>query len=327
MPFFHTRALMFFYRELAQLLSSGLPIVAAMDMLAKQQGYSRLATALAGIRQDLAAGNSLGEAFSHYPQTFPVLHADIIKYSEAAGKLAQGIGSLAEYMEKDYALQQSLIVGLAYPVFLLHIAMFLLPLVNCFGCRSSGYLSGFLSVFIPVYGLVFLAYLVWRMRANEGFKTNLDRFILGVPLFGNLVRQFALTRFIRALQVLCASGVGITSAWKMAGQACGNNAVRDAVLSGLNLLREGQSISQAFISSGVFPANMIGLITVAEKSGSIVQTLNTIAGYAEKENETAVALLTRIVPVVVYLLIAGFIGFRIISFYLGYFNQIFTISG
>jgi type IV pilus assembly protein PilC len=326
-PFSRTRMLMYFYRQLAQLVSSGVAIVEAMGMLAKQQGYPGFNAVVYAIRQELAAGNSLGESFSHHPEVFPVLHSNIIKYSESAGRLAQGIGSLADYLEKEYAMQQSLIVGLAYPVLLLHVAMFLLPLVNNFGCRGAGYLPGFLSIFIPVYGLVFLIYLVMRMRKNEEFKTFLDRSILGLPVIGKIVRQFALTRFIRALQVLSGAGVGITSAWRMAGEACGNNVIRDSLLSAQTLLQEGQSISQAFIRSGVFPPNMVGLIAVAEKSGSIVQALNTIAGYAEKENETAVSVLTRVIPVFVYLLIAGFIGYRIISFYLGYFNQIFTITG
>jgi type II secretory pathway component PulF len=324
---FRTRMLMLFYRELAQLTGSGVAITEAMDILSKQQGYPHLNRAISGIKQEIDAGATLGEAFSRYPDIFPKLHVGIIKYSEASGRLAQGIGNLADYLEKEYAMQQSLVVGLAYPVILLHIAMFLLPLVNSFGCRQTAYIIGFLNIFIPVYGLVFLVYLVFRMRKNEEFKTVLDGFILGIPVIGKLVRQFALTRFVRALQVLSASGVGITIGWKMAGESCGNNVVRDAVLKGMAVLGQGQSISQAFIQSGVFPASMIGLITAAEKSGSIVQTLNTIASYSEKDNETAVAVLTRIVPVVVYLLIAAFIGLRIISFYLGYFNQIFSISG
>ncbi len=327
MPIFRTRMLMLFYRELAQLVSSGVTIIEAMDILSKQGGYSQLNRVIGQIKQELAAGSSLGEAFSRFPDVFPALHVSIIRYSETSGRLAQGITGLADYLEKEYALQQSLIVGLAYPVILLHVAMFLLPIVNAVGCGAGGYIFGFLSIFIPVYGLVYLAYLVLRMRNNEAFKTSLDGFILAIPRIGDIVRQFALAKFIRALQVLSASGVSIISGWKMAGESCGNNAVRNALLTGLPILQEGQSLSQAFIQARVFPPSMIGLITAAERSGSIVQTLNTIASYSEKENETAIAVLTRIIPVFVYLLIAGFIGLRIISFYLGYFNRIFTFSG
>ncbi len=327
MPIFRTRMLMLFYRELAQLVSSGVTIIEAMDILSKQEGYSQLNRVIGRIKQELAAGNSLGEAFSRFPDVFPALHANIIRYSETSGRLAQGITSLADYLEKEYAMQQSLIVGLAYPVILLHVAMFLLPIVNAVGCGAGGYIFGFLSIFIPVYGLAYLAYLVLRMRKNEAFKTSLDGFILGIPRIGDIVRQFALAKFVRALQVLSASGVSIISGWKMAGESCGNNAVRNALLTGLPLLQEGRSLSQAFIQARVFPSSMIGLITAAERSGSIVQALNTIASYSEKENETAIAVLTRIIPIFVYLLIAGFIGFRIISFYLGYFNQILNFSG
>ena len=110
---------MLFYRELAQLVSSGVTIIEAMDILSKQGGRSQLNKALAGIREDLKSGRSLGEAFLGYPDVFPLLHANMIKYSETSGRLGQGISSLADYLEKEYAMQQSLIVGLAYPIFLL----------------------------------------------------------------------------------------------------------------------------------------------------------------------------------------------------------------
>jgi type IV pilus assembly protein PilC len=318
---------MLFYRELAQLVSSGVTIIEAIDIISRQGGYSQLNEVLVKISQDLKTGSSLGEAFLRYPEIFPSLHANMIKYSETSGRLAQGISSLADYLEKEYAMQQALIVGLAYPVLLLHAAMFLLPIVNAFGCNSGGYLRGFLGIFVPVYGLVFLVYLALRMRKSEGFKGGMDSFILGIPLIGNIVRQFALARFVRALQVLSASGVSIISGWKMASESCGNDAVKVSLLSGLPVLQEGRGLSQAFIQARVFPASMLGLISSAEKSGSIVQTLNTIASYSEKENETSIAVMTRIIPVFVYLLIAGFIGLRIVSFYLGYFNQIFAGSG
>ncbi|MCX5707914.1 MAG: type II secretion system F family protein [Candidatus Omnitrophica bacterium] len=168
---------MLFYRELAQLVSSGVTIIEAIDIISRQGGYSQFNKVLAKISQDLKTGSSLGEAFLRYPEIFPPLHANMIKYSETSGRLAQGISSLADYLEKEYAMQQALIVGLAYPIFLLHAAMFLLPVVNAFGCNSGGYLRGFLSIFVPVYGLVFLVCLALRMGKNEGFKTGMDRLI------------------------------------------------------------------------------------------------------------------------------------------------------
>lgn len=327
MAFFRTRLLMLFYRELAQLTGAGVPIIEAVETLHKYGGHPGFNRVIGLIKRELAAGTSLGEAFALFPDVFPVLHANIIKYSEASGRLVQGITGLADYLEKEYAMQQSLIVGLAYPVILLHAAMFLFPIINAVGCKRGGYIGGFLEIFIPVYGGIFSIYLIFSMRGSEGFKTGLDNFILAIPKIGNIARQFALARFIRALQALSASGVSILSGWKMAGDSCGNNAVRNAILAGLPLLQSGQSLSQAFIHTRIFPSSIISLIATAEKSGNIVQVLNTIANYAEKENDTAIAVLTSIIPVLVYLLIAGFIALRIVSFYTGYFNSIFTLVG
>jgi type II secretory pathway component PulF len=229
-------------------------------------------------------------------------------------------------MEKEYALQQTLAVGLAYPVLLLHAAMFLLPVVNAVTCGLGGYLRGFFSIFIPVYGIVFLIYAAARMRKTEQFKTGIDYFILSLPVIGGIARQFARTRFIRALQIMNASGVSIITGWQMAAESCGNTAVKNALLKSLPFLERGEGLSKAFRDSGVFPLHLISMIATAERSGSIAQTLNTIAVYSEKENETAIGVLTRIVPVVVYILVAGFIALRVITFYTGYFGRIFSVG-
>lgn len=322
MSFFHARRLMLFYRELAQLTGAGITIIEAMESLHKHGDYPSFSRVIDLIRRKLATGTSLGEAFALFPDVFPAVHANIIKYSESAGRIVQGITDLADYMEKEYAMQQNLIVGLAYPVILLHVAMFLLPVINAVGCKKGGYIAGFLGIFIPVYGGIFLSYLVFSGGKSERLKTGLDNFILAIPKIGNIARQFALTRFIRALQSLSASGVSIVSGWKMAAEGCGNSALRDSILTALPLLESGKSLSQAFIHTCVFPANMISLIATAEKSGTIVSVLSTIANYTEKENNTAIAVLNGIIPVLLYLLITGFIALRIISFYTGYFNNI-----
>jgi type IV pilus assembly protein PilC len=326
MPFWRTRILMMFYRELAQMVGSGVPIVEAMGILADQPGDPAIQRVAGIIRDSLAQGNTLADGFAESPDLFPLLHVNIMKYGETAGRPAECLASLAGYMEKEYAMQQTIMVGLAYPVLLLHAAMFLLPIVNAVTCGLGGYLRGFLGVFIPVYGIVFLIFAATRMQRNEQFKNGMDAFVVSLPVIGRIVRQFAITRFIRALQIMSASGVPIITAWQMAVEACGNNAVRTALLTGSDFLERGEGLSRAFRGSGVFTPQMISMITTAERSGSIVQTLNTIAVYSERENETAIGMLTRIVPVIVYILVAGFIALRVISFYIGYFNRIFSVG-
>jgi len=325
MSILRTRMLMIFYRELSQLVGSGVTIIEAMNILSNQAGDFRLKRIAAEMKEYLSGGSSLGDAFAKFPDIFPSLHINIIKYSETAGRPAQGLGSMADYLEKEYAMQQGLIAGLAYPVVLLHAAIFLLPIINAVSCGIGAYILGVLSMLVPIYGFVFLIYAASRMRRFEQFKTAFDSFVLSIPKIGGIVRQFVLTRFIRALQVLSASGVSIISGWRMAAEACGNNVIKTALLRGLPFIENGESLSRAFIETRVFRPAMIGMITAAEKSGSIVGALNSIAVFSDKENETAVAVLVRIIPIFVYLAVAGYIGFRIISFYVGYFNRIFSL--
>lgn len=324
MQIFRTKNLAVFYRQLAELLSSGINVIEGMNILASHGAHGRLKSISWNIRQDLSQGVSLGDAFAKYPDMFAEWHVSIIRYSETSGRLAEGLSRMADYLEKDYATLQSIVVGLAYPVALLHIAIFLLPLVKAVTCGPGAYILGLLGLIIPIYGGLFLAYGAYRFFNSAQLKAGWDSFILSIPMIGNILRRIALSKFIRALQCLSASGVPITNSWKIAAVASGNEFIKLAVLRGLPSIEEGQELTQAFSAAQVFPPQMIGMIAAAAKSGSIVQILNTIATYCEKETETAVAVLTGVLPVIVYLLVAGFIGFRIVSFYLGYFSRIFS---
>lgn len=319
-----TKRLGIFYRKLATLVTSGTSVIEAMDIVSSQMSSSEFRYACLQIKQHLSQGGSFGDAFSKFPDIFPAWQVNIVKYSETAGRLGVGLSRLADYLERDYSTQMHVVIGLAYPVLLLHIAIFLLPVVDFVTCGAGSYIAGVLKLIIPIYGTLFLIYLSSRLLKRPQFKIIFDGFVLGIPVLGNIARQLALTQFIRALQCLSSSGVTIIGAWKMAAEACGNKVIKSAVLKGLPLIEQGQGLSKAFIQARVFSRDMIGMMATAEKSGSIVQMLDTIAGYSEKENETAVAVLARIMPVFVYLVIAGYIGYRIISFYLGYFNKVFS---
>lgn len=311
-----------FYREFASLISSGVSVIDGMAMLAEHAGSSRLREITFKIKEDAAQGISLGEAFAKFPDVFPEWQASIIKYSEKSGRLSQGFESLAAYLERDYSLQLGIITGLAYPVFLLHAAIFLLPLVNLFTCGGSAkYLRGVLAIILPLYGFPFLLFSFLRILNKPQLKTGFHIFLINIPLLGQLLRRIAVSRFILALHSLCSSGVPIISAWKIASEATGNETVKARIFKAAPFLEEGGQLSEAFIKSGLCDYRMAGLVKSAEKSGNLVEALEMIYKYSDKEINTAVGLIARILPVVIYLLVAAFIGSRVISFYLGYFRS------
>ncbi len=157
MPFLRTRRLYLFYRQLATLVSSGVSVIEAMDILSTRMGNNRLKSVVLAVKQYLLEGNSLSDAFAVFPGIFPVWQVNLIKYSETGGRITEGLTRLADHLERDYTLQQNIIVGLAYPVLLLHAAVFLLPLVNI-ACGIGAYIAGVLKLIIPLYGFIFLQF-------------------------------------------------------------------------------------------------------------------------------------------------------------------------
>jgi type IV pilus assembly protein PilC len=155
-------------------------------------------------------------------------------------------------------------------------------------------------------------------------RLALDNAVLSFPVAGNLVRQFCAARFCRALQSLSSAGVSIVTGWRLAADAAGNSVIKQSLLLALPLLESGNKISEALAATGVFSARAVQTIAVGEKSGSIVQTLDAMARQAERENEAATAMLARVVPIVLYLAVALFIGIRVISFYAGYYRSVFS---
>ncbi len=329
LPVLHTRTLSLFYRQLCTLVHSGMPFVEAMDLMSRQNDSASIRGAAAKIKQYSSEGHTLSEGLSQFPDIFPAWQVNLVKYSETAGRLDDGLEHLADAMEKDHADQQKIIVGLAYPFVLLNIALFILPIINSLktqvGCGGmSGYIPELLKTFFLFYGSIALIYFSFSSLGKEKFKNVGETIALSIPGLGGLIRQISILRFIRALQCLVASGVSISTAWKLSAEACDNSVVKTAILKGLNPIEQGEALSKAFIQAGVFNLNTIGMITTAEKSGSLVQVLDTVATYAKKDTETAIAVFVRVLPIFFYLAVAGFIAFQIISFYNNYFGRLLS---
>lgn len=324
LPVFRTRALSLFYEQIGSLVSSGIPIIEAMGILAGQPGSHRFKAIAAGIKEDLENGKPLAEAFSRFPATFPSWHVFVIEYTEKAGKLTQGFETLSAYLQRDYSTLLTIITGLAYPALLLHAVIFLFPLVNLFTGSAGTYFVEVLRALFLIYGSLALAYIIFRLCDTRELRAILHRVLLVIPVYGGIITRMSVARFILALHALCDAGVPIISGWKMAAVASGNEAIKERLLRGSEQIEKGAGLSEAFIKSGVCDYSMIGLIRGAEKTGNIVQALNTIYTYCDKEIDTISKVVARVFPVIIYLFIAGFIGFRVISFYFSYFNQIFS---
>lgn len=320
---FSLRSLIIFYRELATMINSNLNIIESLDILSNHIGDHKMKIVATAMKRCLLSGSTLSEALAKFPKLFPEWQVNIVKYTETGGKLKEGLESIVSHLEKEYAIQKKLILGLAYPVLLLHLAIFLLPIAAVLTRGLIGYGFEVLKVLVPLYFFFFMIYVFKRLLFSK-FKKGYDGFILYLPVFGNLVKRLSLIRFIRTFKCLYDSGVDIIQSWSLAVSLCNNSIIRESLLKGLPVIKQGGELISAFTTSQVFSKKMLGMIAIGEKSGSINKMLEKMALYCEHDNDAIINLLLIIMPVITFMIVAAYIGYRIISFYFNYFSQVLS---
>ena len=312
-----------FYEELADLINSGISVVEVMQTIEQSARNARVKEQAAAIKHDLMRGSTLSEALAKFPAVFSAWQVNIVKYSETSGTLKKGLLKIVEHLKADYAIRRKLLVGLAYPVLLFHLAIFLLPVAALLKDGAAAYLSQVGMIIVPVYLCLLAAYGLKRLIVSI-FVRQYCTFVLYFPFWGRFVKSLHLARFTGVLECLCGAGVNIAQGWKIAAQSCDNVVLADILLKGLPVVTQGGTLHAAFAATKVFPAKTLSLVAIGEKGGSLDVMLGRIATYSQQENETVVNLLLTVIPVLIYVLVAGYIGYRVISFYTEYFNKITT---
>ncbi len=318
MGFFRSKSLAVFYRELSTLLSGGMAIVQAVGEMVGHVRYGEFRNAVWRVQADLEQGKSLSEAFAVSPRVFPSWQIGVIKAGEESGNLADTLRMLADQMESSYGDTLKLLVGLAYPAFMLAAALVLTPFMNVGTCGVGGCVSASLKNVLIGAGVIAAILLLSR----NGGRAAMQQIALGLPFVGKLMRQLAVTRFMRALRSLTAAGVPVLTGWKVAAGAAGNESVRATLMKALGKMEAGGTLADAFRAAHIFPDYMLGMVSSGERSGSIVRMLDSCAEFCEKENQAAIGVMLRIVPVAAYLAVAFFVGLALMSAYSGYYTQL-----
>lgn len=308
------------------MVSSGVGVIEAMNVISGYRRHSHLKEIIIKIKQDVTKGSPLGDSLAQYPHFFPSWQINIVKYSQDAGSLPGGLQQIVKYLQRDVEIKKRLMAGLAYPVILLHLAIFLLPISELVNTGLGGYSWEVIKVLTFLYGTILIFYWLDKFF-TANYKSSIDRFALQIPVFGGLIKQLELSKFIRALQCMYNAGVNITQSWRIASRDCSNVVLRNFLLQAVGVIKKGDSLIKAFTVSGVFSPRMISMIAAGENSGNIGKSLEVLAVNFEKQTDTVIGTLLVVVPVIVYMGVVLYIGYKIISFYLNYFSNILGALG
>jgi type II secretory pathway component PulF len=311
-----------FYEELSTLIASGTNVVEAFNVMSEFLHDTEFKKVALGIKARLAQGNSLAAAMADFSQCFPAWQRNIVKYGELSGTMKTAVANIAEQLRKEYQMRRKLVMGLAYPVLLLHLAIFLLPIASCAGAGGGmhAYLPQVFKVIVPLYLFIFAAFFIKNILARV-FSYQYDFFIVSFPFTGRLVKAVSLAKFVGVLQCLCAAGVNVIEGWSIAAASCENLFMKGILLRGAGVVKSGGTLGAAFSATGAFDGKTLSLIAIGEKAGTIDAVLGRVAFYAHQENETAMNLILMIIPVFIYVAVAAYIGWKVIAFYSDYFAK------
>ncbi len=328
------KKLVIFYRALGQMLQAGVPILRTLDTVSETMRSPALAGALAGIKQSIERGSTLGEAMTD-ARVFPPMHTRLICVAERSGRVDLILIELASSTEQLVTMRQTLIAGSVFPLIVLHLGIFIPPTVTYAAQSLLGQNPSLLiflfSVTIPlvvVWGGVIVGVVLARtaVRSKEG-AAFVDSIIGPLPLLGKTWREFDYWRVATGVQMLTNAGMGIIEALRDCAEFCRSpriaNALRDTADE---VEREGGRVSDSFRATGVFPAEMISMWATGEESGKLDDMLGRIATYYAERCNARMQELARWLPRIAYALVSIYIIIQIFAMFSGYIKTITELS-
>jgi general secretion pathway protein F len=316
-------------RQLATLVRAGIPLVESISALTEQLDKKDLKRIMTQVRERLNEGTSFAKALEAFPTTFPTLYISMVAAGEASGTLEQVLERLADFMEAQARLKGKVGAALAYPVLMMVIGSGLVTVMmvavvpkvsNIFKSMDRPlpwYTQGLImaSDFLKNYwwlAAIVIGFAVWGFRkwhASTAGRLTWDTITLRAPIFGDLLRMLAISRFSKTLATLLSAGVPLLKAMEIVRAVLGNAALEKVVSEAAGSIREGESIAEPLRRSGRFPPIVTHMIAVGEKSGQLEQMLASVSDAYEAQVEVRVQALTSLLEPLIIVMMGGTVGF------------------
>jgi len=320
-------------RQLAALVSSGLPLVECLDAVIEQTEHARLRTIFTQIKEKVTEGVSLSQAMSSHPNVFSEIYVNMVKAGETSGTLDIILTRLADFSEARLKLSKKIESALTYPIFLIMIStIIVIFLVSFVMPKIIGIFEGMkmtlpwstkllisFSFFMKRFWWLVLMVLIgiisgislW-IKSDKGRKIW-DKIKLKMPVIGPIYLKTVLARFTRTLSILLKSGIKLVDALEIARFSMGSVVLEEAIENAIKYINEGQSMAVAMKKSWDFPPLMIQLIRAGEISGSLEEMLEKIAEIYENFLESAMDSLTSILEPAVILIMGLVVAYIVMS--------------
>ncbi len=317
------------YYELGQFLRSGVAPVQALESLLGETPAGRVRRFFQGLLDALRRGDTLPEAFAAVRPAIGEMELAVVSAASHGGRLDAAFRYLSGYFENLDHLRRELRKGVAYPLFQLHFGVLVLGLPTLLtpGGGAGVYLRqtlGFLLVFYLAVALLWMVGAAWVRAASRSVAA--DRALRTVPLFGALRRNTALGRFCAGYEIGLSAGVNVTEALFGAVRASGSAILQGAAAGVLPRVRAGEQVGASLAGTGAFPKELLRAMRLGEDTGHLDEELRRATGDYEAAAQRNLRALGSWLPKLIYLAVAGFLGYQIVKLWQGYVNVINTMS-
>jgi type IV pilus assembly protein PilC len=330
-----------FTRQLATMMKAGVPLLQAFDIVGRGNPNASVTKLLNDIRTDVETGTSLSGAFRKYPLYFDNLYCNLVEAGETAGILETLLDRLAVYMEKTEAIKSKIKSALMYPISVVVVAfvvvsvimIFVIPafkeVFTSFGADLPAptlFVIGMSEFFVKWWWLIFggagggLYFFLQSWKRSEKVQIFMDRLMLKLPVFGNLVYKSVIARWTRTLSTMFAAGVPLVEALDSVGGASGNYVYSSATEKIQMEVATGTSLTAAMTNANVFPTMVLQMCAIGEESGAIDHMLGKAADFYEAEVDDMVEGLSSLMEPIIIVFLGALIGGIVVSMYLPIFK-------
>ena len=330
-----------FTRQLSTMMRAGVPLIQSFDIVARGSTNPRMTRLLTDIRSDVETGTSLSAAFRKYPLYFDALYCNLVEAGEAGGILETLLDRLALYQEKTMAIKSKIKSALIYPVAVLVVAFVVLTVIMIFVIPAFEDVFKSFGADLPAPTLVVIAmskffvkywWLIFGVIGGGGYfflqtwrrsvkmQKAMDRLLLKVPVFGDLVNKSSIARWTRTLSTMFAAGVPLVEALDSVGGASGNAVFAEATEKIQKDVSTGSPLTTSMQATGVFPVMVLQMCAIGEESGSLDAMLGKAAEFYEDEVDEAVKGLSSLMEPFIIVILGTLIGGIVVSMYLPIFK-------
>lgn len=307
------RQVIAFYSQMADLLRAGVPMLRTLDTLRRLTANPVLAEVLKEVREDISGGTTLAEAMAKHPNAFNPLHTSMIRAGESGGFLEDVLHRLAMFSERQDELRNKLLGSLIYPCILVlagggivvMLMVFVVPQFRSF-LREEHFnfltkvvfgASDFLKSYylLVLVAVVAVMLVIWGVKRTRKGQLAVAKFQLKSPGYGPIYTMVAICRFCRILGTLLHNGVPILQSLKISKDSAGNMILSDAIEKAADAVKKGEALSKQLGTSGLFPLDVLAMMSVAEESNTLDTMLVEVAEANEARTARKIDLAVRLV--------------------------------